>query len=50
MILFYTQSTDGHKLFSDFIKAGIGLWLCLGGSILALIGGLMPVVKNKLMA
>lgn len=43
-ILFYTQE-DLTKVFS----IGIGFWLVIIGGIITMIGGLMPIVKNKLL-
>ena len=43
-ILFYTQ-----KNLTDVFSIGIGFWFVLIGGIITLIGGAMPIVKNKLM-
>ena len=51
-VLFYTQSWTvlgtTFKL-TDIYKIGIGFWLVLIGGIITMVGGLMPIVKEKLM-
>jgi len=47
-ILFYTQSSNGVSL-TDVYDIKIGFWLVLIGAIITLVGGLMPIVKNKFM-
>jgi len=52
-ILFYTQSwplIGGSVALTDRFAVGIGLWLVLAGGIITVIGGIMPVVKNKFMS
>ena len=50
-ILFYTQQLDfgilGKKDFSSVYSVGIGFWLVLIGGIITLVGGIMPILKNK---
>lgn len=48
MILFYTQDYYGLKMTTVF-EFGVGYWLCLVGSVITMIGGVMPIVKNKLL-
>ncbi len=52
-ILFYTQSWEVYgetvKL-TDVYEVKAGFWLVLVGGIITLIGGLMPILKNKLLA
>ena len=51
-ILFYMQSWDvggATVKLTDVYDIGIGFWLVLVGGIITLIGGLMPIVKNKFM-
>ncbi len=43
-ILFYTQ-----KDLTTIYTIGIGFWLTIIGGVIAMIGGLMPIVKNKLL-
>ena len=47
-IMFYTQSSNGISL-TDLYSIGIGFWLVIIGAVITLIGGLMPIVKNKFM-
>ena len=55
-LLFYMQSwtvdlvigTATYKL-TDVYSIGIGFWLVLVGGIITLVGGLMPIIKNKLL-
>ena len=51
-ILFYTQSVPtigGSVSLTSVYSVGIGFWLVIIGAIITLIGGLMPVIKNKFM-
>jgi len=56
-ILFYTQKIDlgfeevGLTKFLDSMdyKIGVGFWLVLVGGIITLVGGLMPILKEKLL-
>ncbi len=50
--LFYLQSWDvlGTKVsLTDVYDVGIGFWLVIVGGIITMIGGLMPIIKNKFM-
>ena len=55
-ILFWMQSitwgtgstTISYKL-TELYKIGIGFWLVLVGGIITMVGGLMPIIKDKLM-
>ena len=53
-ILFITQEFTSSffgatvtKKFGDFYSIGIGFWLTLIGAIITFIGGIMPILKNK---
>ena len=49
-ILFYSQSWNVLTYtvtLSSIYNVGAGFWLVLVGAIIAVIGGIMPVVKNK---
>jgi len=53
-ILFYTQSFTHETILgdvtwklTDLADIGIGFWLVLVGGIITLVGGLMPILKNK---
>ena len=51
-ILFYTQSWTAFGVtikLTDIYKIGIGFWLVLIGGIITMVGGLMPIIKEKLM-
>jgi amino acid transporter len=51
-ILFYTQSWTALGVtikLTDIYKIGIGFWLVLIGGIITMVGGLMPIIKEKLM-
>lgn len=51
-ILFYTQSWTAYGItvkLTDIYKIGIGFWLVLIGGIITMVGGLMPIIKEKLM-
>ncbi len=51
-ILFYTQSWTAYGVtikLTDIYKIGIGFWLVLIGGIITMVGGLMPIIKEKLM-
>ena len=52
-ILFWTQSIDmglGVTMkLTDMYDMGIGFWLVLIGGIITMIGGLMPIIKDKLL-
>lgn len=56
-ILFITQSVSmdyssiitTKKLFEGDVKVGIGVWFTIIGAAITLIGGAMPIVKNKLL-
>ena len=51
-ILFYTQSWTAFGVtikLADIYKIGIGFWLVLIGGIITMVGGLMPIIKEKLM-
>ncbi len=51
-ILFYTQSWSimgGKVSLTDVYSVGIGFWLVIIGAVITLIGGLMPIIKNKFM-
>ena len=51
-ILFYTQSWTvlGTTIkLTNIYKIGIGFWLVLIGGIITMVGGLMPIIKEKLM-
>ena len=51
-ILFYTQSWTVLGVtvkLTDIYKIGIGFWLVLIGGIITMVGGLMPIIKEKLM-
>jgi len=43
-ILFYTQED-----LTEVFKVNFGFWLTMIGGIITLIGGVMPIVKNKLL-
>ena len=51
-ILFWTQSfSDGYitiKL-TDVYDMGIGFWMVLIGAIITVVGGLMPILKEKVL-
>jgi len=52
-ILFYTQSWQlfgGSLALTDVFNIGVGFWLVLAGGIVTVIGGIMPIVKNKCMS
>lgn len=50
-ILFYTQTVDfGYgvtKKLTDMVSFKFGFWLALVGAIITLVGGVMPILKNK---
>ena len=49
-ILFYTQKVPGilnDRDLTAVYNIGIGFWLVLIGGIITLVGGLMPILKNK---
>ncbi len=52
-ILFYLQNITvtglgaGNYPLADYFNIGIGFWLVLVGGIITLVGGLMPILKNK---
>ena len=53
-ILFYVQDItlttiigSGSRKLTDLCNIGIGFWLVLIGGIITLIGGIMPILKNK---
>lgn len=50
-ILFYTQSVDVGfgvtKKITDLFSFKFGFWLALVGAIITLVGGFMPILKNK---
>lgn len=49
-ILFYTQSwtvIGATVKLTDIYEVGIGFWLVLAGSIITVIGGLVPVLANR---
>ena len=49
---FYLQSWTvlGHTYkLTEVYKVGIGFWLVLVGGIITLIGGIMPILKNKVL-
>jgi len=51
-LLWYMQSWTvfGTTIkFTDVYKIGIGFWLVLIGAIITMVGGLMPIIKDKLM-
>ncbi|AMH94350.1 transmembrane protein [methanogenic archaeon ISO4-H5] len=51
-LLWYMQSwTVGGVTtkLTDWAKIGIGFWLVLVGGIITLIGGIMPILKNKVL-
>ncbi len=41
-----TLLTVSYKLADQF-SIGIGFWLCIVGAIITVIGGIMPILKNK---
>ncbi|MCQ2079466.1 MAG: hypothetical protein MJZ38_05375 [archaeon] len=56
-ILFYTQTIVHHTMlgdvsykFTDIYSIGMGFWLVLVGGIITLVGGIMPILKNKVLA
>lgn len=56
-LLFYTQSWTVSSLLgsvtyklTDVYTIGAGFWLVLVGGIITLVGGLMPIIKNKFLA
>ncbi|MBE6524033.1 MAG: hypothetical protein E7Z65_04065 [Thermoplasmata archaeon] len=51
-ILFYTQSWStpmGSVSLTDLYSIGTGFWIVIVGAIITLVGGLMPIIKNKFM-
>ena len=53
-LLFYMQSmtttvgmVEVTKKITEYYTFGIGFWLVLVGGIITLVGGLMPILKNK---
>ncbi len=53
-ILFYTQTLttttilgNASAKITEVYNFGIGFWLVLVGGIITLVGGLMPIIKNK---
>lgn len=51
-ILFYTQSWSllgGTVSLTDVYSVGTGFWIVIVGAIITLVGGLMPIIKNKFM-
>ena len=51
-ILFYTQSWStpmGSVSLTDLYSIGSGFWIVIVGAIITLVGGLMPIIKNKFM-
>ncbi len=54
-IVWYTQTVASTPLglkhsvkLTDWYSVGSGFWLTLVGAIITAVGGLMPIVKNKL--
>ena len=51
-LLWYLQSWTVGSItfkFNNIYKIGIGFWLVLVGAIITMVGGLMPIIKDKLM-
>lgn len=55
LLLFYLQSFDysigsvtASMKFTDVYDIGVGFWLTLAGSIITVVGGLLPAVQGKL--
>ncbi len=53
-LLFYMQDQSvtvlgatASKKLTDIYNIGIGFWLVLIGGIITLVGGIMPILKNK---
>ena len=56
-LLWYTQSIDVVSIFglkytaklTELYSVGTGFWLTIVGAVITAVGGLMPIVKNKLL-
>lgn len=56
-LLWYTQTIDIVSIFglkytaklTELYTIGTGFWLTLVGAVITAVGGLMPIVKNKLL-